>query len=542
MLDCQLCGLKPWGYHLSNVLLHAAATILLFYVFWRMTGDVWPSALVAALFAIHPLQVETVAWVGERKGVLGGLFFALTLVAYDRYARGPFSWARYLLVTLSLALGLLAKPVLVTLPFLLLLLDVWPLGRLRRSVVPDAGAPSGRAPVRPALPLRLLAEKIPLLFLAAGACVATIQSEGGNIQSLDALPVSSRLGSALVSYVAYICQLIYPVGLAVFYPRSGSGLSVWRVAGAVLALAAVSSLCLAYGRRRPYLFVGWFWYLGTLLPMIGIVQIGGHVRADRYMYLPQIGLGIMLAWAAKGLADVRPAWRWAIAGAWSLALAVAMGLACRQAGFWRDSETLWTHALECTRDNFPAHSNLGSAMLESGRAAEAVEQFEQALRIRPDYSVAHSGLGNALGSLGRPAEAIEHYEEALRISPNYAEVHSNLGLAWVKLGRTGEAIEHYREALRIKPDYARAHSNLGNALCRSGRVAEAIDHYQEALRIDPRLAESHFNLALASRSIGRNAEATEHFQRALRLAEEAGNRRLAQTIRVRVAAHDPDRH
>ena len=303
MLDCQLYGLHSWGHHLTNILLHAATTIILFLVLRRMTGDLWPSALVAALFAVHPLHVESVAWVAERKGLLSGLFFVLTIGAYVGYVRHRFSLLRYLAVVVLFALGLMAKPMVVTLPFVLLLLDYWPLGRIvvgTRRVPSAAGPAAGEQTAHGVCLLRrLVVEKIPLFALAAASCVAAPFTQGEAVASLNAIRLSSRITNALVSYVAYVGQFFSPVGLAVFYPHPGSSLPIWKAVGALALLVGVSAAAVAWRRRYPWVFVGWFWYLGTLVPMIGLVQIGGHAMADRYTYVTQIGLYLALAWRAR---------------------------------------------------------------------------------------------------------------------------------------------------------------------------------------------------------------------------------------------------
>ena len=336
--DFQFYGLHPWGYHLTNVLLHAATTILLFVVLRRMTGDVWPSAFVAAVFAIHPLQAESVAWIAERKGVLSGLFFVLTLAAYLGYVRHPFSLARYLAVAVLLVLGLMAKPMLVTVAPLLLLLDYWPLGRLESPLWSRTNA-------------RLLVEKIPLLMVTAAFCVVTFLAEGDVVGTFENFPLSVRITNALVSCAAYLGHLFYPVGLAPFYPHPGAGLPTWKAVAALLALVTISVVVAARWRRNPYLVVGWLWYLGMLVPVSGLVQVGAHGMADRYAYLPHIGLTIGLAWAAKDALASSPL-RARLCGAASmLAILIFMLCAWRQTSYWRDSQTLWEHDLECVAPN-----------------------------------------------------------------------------------------------------------------------------------------------------------------------------------------------
>jgi tetratricopeptide (TPR) repeat protein len=451
MLDCQLYGLHAGGHHLTSVLLHASVAILLFLVLLRITGDLWPSAFVAAVFAIHPLRAESVAWVAERKDVLSGLFFMVTLWAYAGYARRPFSLGRYLTVVLSFALGLMAKPMLVTLPFVLLLLDYWPLGRIG---LPAAG-----------ISRRVVVEKLPLLALTAASCVATVIAQSTGVIAIAVDPLPSRVANALVSYMAYIRDLFYPMGLAVLYPYPEGGLPIWKVAASSLAMAGISTAAVVWRRRFPYLFVGWFWYLGMLVPVIGLVRVGLHSMADRYTYLPQIGLCIAVTW---GVAQLAVTWRYRLrvyGMVSALAVLVLMGFAWRQTSYWRNSETLWTHTLACTARNFLPHNNLGLALAERGRVDEAIAHFQQAVEIKPDYANAHQNLGVALVGQGQFDAAIVHFRKALELKPDFPDItHNNLGIALARRGQFDEAIAHFRKALELRPDYAEARKNLDLAL------------------------------------------------------------------------------
>jgi protein O-mannosyl-transferase len=515
MLDCQLYGLQPWGHHLSNVLLHAASTILLFLVLRRMTGDLWPSAFVAALFAIHPLHVESVAWVAERKDVLSGLFFMLTLWAYVGYVRHPFSLARYLSVVALFALGLMAKPMLVTLPCVLLLLDYWPLGRFSSPPAKDTKTDQPRSRLSIVMPL--VVEKLPLLVLTAVSCVVMPLTQKQAIESLDAVPLSARVANALVSYVAYLGQLFYPIGLAVLYPHPGSALPTWQVAGALVLMVSISAVVLVWRRRRPYLFVGWLWYVGMLVPVIGLVQLGSQSRADRYTYLTQIGLYMALAWGASEVSRHWPYRRW-VCGVTSVSVIVIMAAcAWRQTSYWRDSETLWTRALACTSGNAPAHYNLGVALSGRGRVDEAIAQYRKALKIKPDKADAHNNLAMALVVRGEVDAAIAHYQKALEIRPDLAEVHYNLGVALADRGEVDAAIAHYKMALEINPYDADTHNNLGKAMSGRGQVDEAITQYQKALEIRPSLAEAHNNLGMALAGCGQVDEAIACYQKALEI-------------------------
>jgi Flp pilus assembly protein TadD len=436
---------------------------------------VWQSAWVAALFAIHPLHVESVAWVSERKDVLSGAFFFLTLHAWLAYTRRPGA-GRYLAVAALFVLGLLAKPMLVTLPLVLLLLDAWPLGRLAPGGDGRGGA--GRA-------ARLIVEKLPLIGIAAASSVLTwlAQSAGGATASPEVVPLGGRVANALVSYVLYLFRTVWPSGLAAFYPHpvlAGDGIPAWEIAGAVVLLVALTALAVRERSRRPYLLFGWLWFLGTLVPVIGLVQVGEQGLADRYTYLPLVGLSVAVAWGAAELLGRfrRPALAW---GAAVIPLVALAGVARAQAATWRDSVALHGRALEVTERNWVAWNGLGDALADAGRPQEAIGAYREALRIRPRLATALNGLGAAYGQLGAHAEAIAPLEQALRIRPEYADAWYNLGTAHGSLGRHARAAECFRAALRIRPDDARAWQNLGVASLLSGDLDGARESL-EALR------------------------------------------------------------
>ncbi len=524
MWDCELYGLRPAGHHLTNVLLHAATAIFLFLVLRYLTGLFWPSAFVAAVFAIHPLRVESVAWVTERKDVLSGLFFMLTVFCYAKAVMGGGREAArtdktaptlsrslfYWLALVFFALGLLSKSMLVTLPFVLLLLDYWPLTRLS-SCVP--GSPRSRFHAWRGLFL----EKIPFLLLSAAAGVVTVLAQKDAIGSVQAFDFTSRIENALVSYVAYLWQMFCPTRLAVFYPHPQNHLSLWMVGLSGLVLFLISAGILAGRRRHPYLLVGWLWYLGMLVPVIGLVQAGDQARADRYTYLPQIGLYLLAAWGAMDLCSTWHHRRVALGLGAGAILAGLLAGAIFQTSYWKDSVTLWTHTLDCTSGNYLAHNNLGLALAGEGKLAEAIEHYDQALQFMPDYAKAQNNLGVALAGEGKLVEAVEHYEQALQLQPDYAEAHNNLGIALASEGRLAEAIEHYQRALQLMPDYAKAHNNLGVALASEGRLAGAREQYERALQLKPDWAEAHYNLGNSLAGEGRLAEAVEHYERALQL-------------------------
>jgi Flp pilus assembly protein TadD len=537
MVDCQLFGLNAGRHHLVNVLFHATNAVLLLLLLWRMTGAFWRSALIAALFAWHPLHVESVAWVAERKDVLSTFFGLLTLMAYVRYAQRRLK-VDYLLALFFFACGLMAKPMLVTLPFVFLLLDYWPL----RRVTGDGWQVTGdKKPVGQlstfnssafafgcgaTAPKRsedgqlstLFLEKWPFFALAAASCVVTFvaQKRGEAVAPLEWCPLSSRIGNAAVAYVKYLFNSVYPVNLAVIYPLPKE-IPLMQVVGAMLVLAVISGLIWRARRQRPYLVTGWLWYLGMLVPVIGLVQVGLQSMADRYTYLPLIGVFLG---AVFGLGDL--AVRLRLKSTLLVLVAVIVLAGClfatvRQLQYWRDGETLFERALAVTKDNPIAQSHLGAALGEAGRLPEAMEHFREALRLKPDDDTAHDNLGHALLQTGQPQEAIEHFREALRLEPGSALAHNNLGVALAQTGQPQEAMEHFREALRLKPDYATAHYNLGVALLQTGQPQAAMEHFREALRLKPDDATAHNNLGNALLQTGHLQEAIKHYQEALRL-------------------------
>jgi len=515
MLNDQLDGLQPGGYHLANVLLHTLSAILLFLVLRGMTGMTWRSAFVAAVFAIHPLHVESVAWVAERKDVLSGLFFMLTLWAYARYVRDTRSTVRYLEVVVVFALGLLCKPSLVTLPFVLLLLDYWPLGRLGGGAAAGGKGEGQRGSLW--VLAHLIMEKVPLLVLSAAASVVAAIAEGEAIQSLGGLSFLARMSNPIISYVTYLRQMIYPADLAPFYPFPARDVFGWEIVLALVLLVGISGVAIGGWRKRPYMLVGWLWYVGMLVPMIGIMQVGGFAHADRFSYLPMIGLSVALTWA---VADLCAGWRHrrVLLGGCATVILVALILCARtQVSYWRDSESLWTHTLACTSDNAIAHNNLGHALFQKGNVDEAIVHYQKALQIEPDYAYAYNNLGLAFFHLGRVDEAIADSQKALAINPNYAEAYFNLGNDLWQEGRTNEAITNYQKVLEINPNDARAQYNLGNALLQEGQFDEAIIHFRKSLENDPSHAETYFNLGNAFLQKGQFDEAITHYRRALEI-------------------------
>ncbi|HSY17954.1 MAG TPA: tetratricopeptide repeat protein [Candidatus Acidoferrales bacterium] len=507
MLDAQIYGENAGGYHLTNLLIHAVTSIILFLALRQMTGTLWSSAFIATMFAVHPLHVESVAWVAERKDVMGGLFFALTLWAYVRYAQKPFSFVRYLAMLALFAVGLLCKPTIVTLPCVMLLLDFWPLNRMR-------GETSGVSFKAVRL---LIVEKIPLFLMVVVACIMTIVAEGKTITPPGKLPLSLQLENVAVSYGTYFARTFWPAGLTPYYPYPQHGLPAWEIAGSLILLGVVSITALLLWRRRPYLLVGWLWYLGMLVPMIGLFQVGGFARADRFTYLPQIGLGLMIAFATADLTATWGGRRKILAGAMAVMVALLAVGSWRQTSFWRDSETLWRHTLDCNPENSFAHNSLGAALSLGGHPAEAIDQFQSALDLNPGLAEAHYNLAVALSAQNRTDEAVQSYQKAIALKPGYAEAENNLGILLAGQGHAEEAVQYFNKALADKPDYAEADNSLGIMSGSAGRLDEAVQFFQKAIAARPDYADAHFNLANAFALQGRTADAIRQYQETLRL-------------------------
>ena len=440
MLDVQLYGMYAGPHHVTNIVFHIANTLLLFGLLYRMTSAIYRSGFVAGLFAVHPLHVESVAWITERKDMLSTLFFMLALCAYVAYVSKP-KRSRYLSIVVLFGLGLMAKPMVVTLPFVLLLLDVWPLQRLPLNDARRSAA-------------RLVREKLPLFALAAASSITTYfaQQTTGAVVALDAIPLRIRLANALVSYFAYIGKMFWPTRLVLFYPYPLE-IPTWWVIGSVVGLIGMSALVIRSARRHPYLLVGWLWYVGTLVPVIGFVQAGTQSMADRFTYIPLIGLFIMVAWAIPDLLGGWPHAKIPLAAAAVLALGGCAIMASVQVRYWKDGFSLWEHALDVTSRNYIAHTNLGIAFSEAGKHNEAVAQYSDALRIKPDLADARNDLGVALANQGRTADAVHEFEEALRIKPDQAASHYNAGVLLRQMGNTTEALRHFEAALALDPNY-----------------------------------------------------------------------------------------
>ncbi len=552
MLDCQLFGLSSGWHHLVNVLFHAANAVILFLVLRQMTRVIWPSALAAAVFAVHPLRVESVAWVAERKDVLSLFFFLLTIAAYLQYVKKGFSWPRYLTISGLFALALMAKPMVVTLPFVLLLLDYWPLGRLLKPF----GAEE-KISFRRRLQWPVVLEKVPLMALSAGSCLMTLGAQRELIAAEEQLSLFMRIANAAVSYATYIGQVFLPIDLAVFYPHWGRRLPMSYAFWSFLVLAVISGAALAWRNRYPYLVVGWLWYLGTLVPVIGLVQVGAQGMADRYTYLPQIGLYVAMIWLVHDLGRTwwlpRRAW---IAG--SSVIAILAILAFTQTTHWQNSESLWRRTVACTKPNPIGLANLGLALADvhkfdeamdycrrahqfrglcpavcatlcrdvgirlraAGRLEQAAEVFRMTVELTPQEAEPYYNLGEVLRQLGRTDEAIRCLRESLCLKPDSADAINDLGAALARRGEIDEGMQLFAKAIELKPDCYEAYNNRGAVLAAQGKLAEAIEQYYRSLSLNPNYAEAHNNLGFALSGQGKLAEATGHYRQALEAMPE----------------------
>ena len=514
MLAVACFGPGAAGQHLINVLLHGLNSALLLAVLTRLTGALWRSAFVAGLFALHPLHVESVAWISERKDVLSTLFFLLMLWIYVRYVEASLtrSPSRMWLYGASLALfalGLMSKPMLVTAPFVLLLLDYWPLGRMKLD--------SENRRLR--ILSRLLLEKVPFFAFSVASSVVTflVQKKGGAVSTLVGLPVGARAANALVSYLRYVGKTVWPDDLAVLYPHPGHWPWGWVVAATVFLLG-ITALAVWSRERVPALLVGWFWFVGTLVPVIGLVQVGIQSMADRYTYVPLIGVFMALTWSAVAVVERWRGFETPLVVMGASLLVICAVVTEKQIGYWRNSETLFRRAVAVTRKNYLAYNNLGFYFSKKGRMTEAMESYRLSLAANPNYEDARNNLGHALAEQKQYAEAIEQYRVALRLKPDQVEVHNNLGNALSETGNLDEAIAHYQFVLARKPDHADAHNNLGIALAMKGRVDEAIPHFQDAIRYKPGYASAHSNLGNAYAVKRQFTAAVAEYDAALKLA------------------------
>jgi len=539
MFDVQLFGVRPGPHHLVNLLFHTINVVLLFLVFQRMTGAFWHSLVLASLWAVHPLQVDTVAWVTERKNVLSGLFWFLTMGAYVRYAAKP-SGSRYALVFLVMAVGLMCKPTLVTLPCVLLLLDFWPLRRLKWSSFIVASATNEDEPPPVTIPVvpvrRILLEKLPLFTLSLASGVLTIFAHQRlQVVALDStLSFQDRFWNAFVSYARYLDKTIWPAKLAVFYPHPGAW-PVWQVAASVLLLVLVTAVALLLLRRAPYLLVGWLWFLGVMVPTIGLLQAGSQAMADRFAYLPLIGVFLMLTWGGFDLLERLRVPSPNRLAPWFAVVVIFALVASLQVRHWKNNQTLFAQAMRVTDRNHLAEATVGNDLMEAGQYEEAREHLVRALQINPGYQVTYTLLGNLYTKLGRFEEAEPMFKQAIEISPNYVEGHVAYANALVQQQRLDDAARLFQKALQVDPNFAEAHNGLATVLVRQGKAAEGLAAYEQAIRLRPGFVEAMENRGVTFYNLGRLDEAAVAFQDALRLKPDSktallhfGNTRLAQ--------------
>lgn len=518
MTDCRLFGLKPEGHHLTSLILHLLNVLMLFFVFRHMTGALFQSAFVAALFALHPLHVEPVVWVAGRKDVLSAFFWMLALWTYALYAERP-RIRRYLPILIFFAAGLMAKSMMVTLPVIFFLMDYWPLNRIK-SLHADGEGGKEKYRLQQFSMVRLITEKL-LLFVLVGASglvavssMPIVHNLAGDFSRL--MPTWDNIVRVTVSYVIFISKMLLPYKLSAIYPYPDV-IPIRQAAGSGALVILITMLAVFWARRRPYFVVGWLWYLVTLIPVIRLFNIGPQSIADRYTYIPLIGLFIIIAW---GVPEILKHLRYRkivlgfCAGFLFLGL---MSVSYIQAGYWKNSRLLFTHALKVTDDNWLAHYNLGGLLLRKGNFQGAIHQLLKSLRIRPGNEDAHNNLGNAFVKMGKSDKAVHHYNEALKIRPENSEFHNNLGIALELQGKTKEALDHYAEALRINPDLAKVHNNLGKALKKQGNLEQAVRHLSEAVRISPHNAEYHDDLGVALARQEKFKEAVKHLSEAVRI-------------------------
>ena len=507
MLDVEMFGLWAGGHHLTNVVLHALNSALLFLLLYRTTGLIGRSAIVAALFAAHPMHVESVAWIAERKDVLSTLFWLLTMLAYVAWSKRPAA-GRYLLICLCLTAGLLSKPMLVSLPFVLVLFDLWPLGRWN-------GTLGGLRP-------RIL-EKLPLFALAVASSIVTlvVQQRGGAMTTLDLLPLTTRVANAAVAYARYLGKLFWPADMAIFYPYR-EDLPTWWALASLAILLALSVVAYRARRDRPYVTTGWFWFAGTFVPVIGLIQVGTQAIADRYTYVPYIGAFIALVWAGAAFTSKLRVPAAAAGAVAAVAIAACAVLTVAQVSVWQSNATVWRHAVAVTTGNYVALNEVGMLVAAEGRHIDALQYFEQSSRAKPEFAEVRNNLGLTYIQIGRLQDALTEYERALRLKPSFPEAEHNYGFALMSAGRLEEAERHFRKSIQLRPEFPSAYNNLGMLLASQSRLDEAIAAFKEAVRLDPQNAHPRFLLGMAYGAGGRLADAANAFTEVLRLDPNHG--------------------
>ncbi len=513
MADCQIYGLNTKGHHLTSVTLHILNSVLLFLILRRMTGAFWNSVFVSFLFALHPLHVESVAWIAERKDVLSTFFFMLTLMAYNRYVMQP-GLRRYLLVFITFAMGLMTKPMLVTLPFVLVLLDYWPLRRnLNNNSVSTSDNTSHKLSS-----LRLIIEKIPFMVLSIASCIVTlyVQNAGDAVSDLQSVRFILRIENAILAYSWYIEKTIIPLNLTVFYPFT-SNMAMWKIIVATLLLGGISLIVYLKKNSSPFLVLGWLWFVCTLVPVIGLVKVGSQAMADRYSYIPIIGLFIMMTWSISQIILHFRCNKIIVTCTAVVVLMILSVLSWQQTCYWKNSITLYEHTLKYTHDNHIAHNNMGAALETEGKLKEATNHYGEAIRIKPYITKYHDNLGFILMRQGKFEESVVQFLETLKREPNNAMAHYNVGLSLAKLTRLDEAENQYNMALKLEPNNDTFHDSLGLVLDQKGKSNEAIRHFKEALLIKPDNANVHYNYGVALANQARLPEAISHFREALRI-------------------------
>jgi tetratricopeptide (TPR) repeat protein len=550
MLDIEFFGSQPRWHHLTNLIFHLATTLLLFFVLDRMTHALWPSAFVAALFALHPLHVESVAWVAERKDVLSAFFWMLTLGAYVLYAERP-GVKRYCAVIICFSLGLLSKPMLVTLPFVLFLLDYWPLRRIdpdKNKPVREPVSPNKRKRLEKHAPVKinkltnpykrfgipaLIREKIPLLLLAGVSSIVTylVQQHGGAMRSLELFPLTDRVKNALISYVMYIGKTLWPDNLAILYPYPESW-PLWELWGAGLLLVLITLLVIRAAERFPYLSIGWLWYLGTLVPVIGIVQVGSQAMADRYTYIPIIGLFIIVSW---GVPELLRTWRHRneILAVSSVLLLLCLSVATwTQVGYWRNSLTVFNHTLKVTDRNSIIYASRGAIYNRLGNYAQAIEDYDKAVEFSPKYDEAYNNRGVSRAKLGHHTQGLEDFSRAIEINPTYSEAYRNRGILYGLIGKFNQSISDLDKAIQINADYVEAYNDRGFSYQNLGNHRQARDDFSRAIELNPGYAQAYANRAISSEALGMKSEALEDLKKATQLGHRGARERLMDRMNL----------
>ena len=520
MLDCELYGLNSTGHHWTNLELHIANTLLLFFILFKMTGALWRSAFVAALFALHPLHVESVAWIAERKDVLSTFFGFLMIIAYYRNVKKP-RITNYLLIILFFSLGLMAKPMLVTMPFVLLLLDLWPLKRLNLSLNQPAGRTSNLMP--------LIREKIPLIILATISIILTFfaQQSRGAVQSLELIPINYRIANALIAYSGYFIKTIWPHNMSVFYPHLGVNQPMWEVVSSALFLIGACLLAVKASKKYPYMLVGLLWYIITLIPVIGLIQVGSQSMADRYTYIPMTGIFIVFTWGMHDLLLKNKKYlNFIFPLSAAIIISVLSVLSFNQSKQWKNSITLFENAITITDENWLAHNNLGAALFDKGKTDESIFHFKEALKIKPIYFSAIYNLGRAFQEKGKSDTAVYYYNNVLRIKPEHEDARNNLANMLFDQGRFDEAVKHYNIILKINPDNANVHNNLGRLLISQSNYKEAELHFNKALRINPVYPDALYNLGYLMIKNGKTGEGITYLTRFFSVLDLADNKKI----------------